>query len=130
MDGVRFLARTAITALAVALAAWLIPGITVGGSDLATKIATLIGVAVIIGLVNAIIKPIVKTLTGCLVFLTLGLFLLVINALMLMLVSWVCGQIGLGFTIDGFWPALFGSVIISLVSGLLSSPFQRDERRA
>lgn len=124
----KFLARTAATALAVALAAWLIPDITVSGSDLATKIVTLLVVALIIGLVNAVVKPVVKFLSGCLVILTLGLFLLVINALMLMLVSWLSGQFGLGFHVDGFWPALFGSIVISLVSGLLSAPFKREGR--
>lgn len=125
----RFLIRTVVTALAVALAAWLIPGITVAGSDLTGKVVTLLAVALIMGLVNAVVKPVVKTLTGCLVILTLGLFLLVINALMLMLVSWLSGQFGLGFSVDGFWPALFGSIIISVVSGLLASPFKQDGRR-
>lgn len=125
----RFLIRTVVTALAVALAAWLIPGINLTGDDQTSKIITLLIVAVIIGVVNAVVKPVVKFLSGCLVILTLGLFLLVINALMLMLVSWLSGQFGLGFSVDGFWPALFGSIIISVVSGLLASPFKQDGRR-
>lgn len=128
MDAVRTIARIVATALAVALAAWLLPGISVHGSSLGSQALTLLLVACLIGLVNAFVRPIVTTLTGCLVLLTLGLFLFVINALMLMLVSWLSGQLGLGFRVDGFWNALFGSIIISFVSGLLYSVLHRERR--
>lgn len=123
------LARIVVTALAVAIAAWLIPGITVAGTGLVNQALTLLAVAVIIAVVNAVVRPIVATLTGCLIFLTLGLFLLVVNAWMLMAASWIAQQFSLGFHVDGFWSALFGSIIISLVTMALSGFTQRKERR-
>jgi putative membrane protein len=72
--------------------------------------------ALIFGLVNALIRPILKLLTCPLIILTLGLFTLVINALMLMLASWLGRQLGLGFYVAGFWPALLGALVISVVS--------------
>jgi putative membrane protein len=121
-------ARIAVTALAVAVAAWLVPGITVTGATPLAVAVTLIAVALIIGAVNAVVKPIVSVLTGCLILLTLGLFLVVVNAWMLMLSSWVAGLVGLGFQVNGFWSAVFGSIIISLVSALLSGLGQKDSR--
>lgn len=115
----RLLIRTVVTALAFAVAAVLLEGITVGGGSRTRQALVLLGVAVIFGLVNALVKPLFTVLTGCLVLLTFGVFLLVINALMLMLTSWISGQLGLGFHVDGFWSAVFGSIIISVVSGLV-----------
>lgn len=119
------------TAAATAVAAWLVPGITVGGADLQQQAITLVLVALVIGLVNAFVKPLAQFVTGCLIVVTLGLFLLVINALMLMLAAWISGQLGLDFAVDGFWSALFGSIIISLVSGLINGIFNsaRSDQR-
>lgn len=126
-----FLVRVGAIAIATGLAAWIVPGISVAGATNAQTILTLLGVALVIGLVNAVVKPLVTLVSGCLVILTLGLFLLVINALMLMLSSWIAGVVGLGFHVDGFWSALFGSIIISVVSGLISAPqLTRPEPRA
>ena len=115
----RFLIRWGITAGAVAIAAWLVPGIYV---DEPHRIWAILLVALVLGLVNAFIRPIVALLScGCIV-LTLGLFTLVINALMLLLAEWVTVDLlGLGFHVDGFWNALLGSVIISIVSFVASS---------
>lgn len=126
----RIVARIVATALATALAAWLISGIALTGGSDQRKVLTLIGVAVIIGIVNAVVRPVVTVLSGCIVVLTLGLFLLVINALMLLLSSWVAGKLGLGFHVDGFWPALWGSIIISIVSGAIYGLLRprRDDR--
>ena len=123
------IARLVATALATALAAWLIPGIKVTGDTTTNKALTLLAVAVIIGLVNIFVKPVVTVVSGCLVLLTLGLFLFIINALMLMLVSWIAGQLKLGFHVDNFWAALFGSIVISLVSGALYAIFNRNDDR-
>ena len=112
--------RTIAVALATALAAWLLPGIEVTGGDTTRVALTLVGVAVIIGLVNALVKPVVAALSGCLVILTFGLFLLVINAFMLQLSAWLAAQVGRGFRVDGFWTALLGSIVISVVSGMIS----------
>lgn len=124
----RTLLQIAATALAVAVAAWLIPGIVVEGNTFAGQAITLLIVAVIIGVLNAVVRPVLKILTGCLIALTLGLFLLVVNAWILMLASWVSGLAGLGFHVNGFWSALFGSIIISLVTMLLSGI--TDKRKA
>jgi putative membrane protein len=77
-------------------------------------------VALIFGLVNTFVKPILKLLTLPITMVTLGLFLLVINALMLLLTGWISDQLDLGFVVDGFLPALLGAIVISIVGFLLS----------
>jgi len=77
-------------------------------------------VAVIFSLVNSFIKPILRVITLPITAVTLGLFLLVINALMLLLTGWVSDQLDLGFTVGGFIPALLGSIVISIVGWVLS----------
>ena len=111
--------RLIVTALATAAAVWLVPGISLTASDTTDKVVTLLIVALIFGAVNAVIKPLVSVMSTCLLVLTLGLFMLVINALMLMLTSWIGTQFGIGFHVDGFWSALFGSIIISVVGAIL-----------
>ncbi|MHA6513059.1 phage holin family protein [Tessaracoccus sp. Z1128] len=113
--------RLLATAVATAIAVWLLPGITLTADTTVNQALTLLGVAVILGVVNAVVRPFAAVLGTCLIVLTFGLFLLVINALMLMLTSWVAGQVGLGFHVDGFWTALIGSFIISVVSAVVSS---------
>ena len=113
------------TALAVAAAAWLLPGIRFDGVDgpfleeVADKAVPALVVALIIGAVSLIVEPLVKLLSLPFIVLTLGLLLLVINALMLMLVGWLAGVLDLGFHVDGFWAALVGSVVITVVTWLL-----------
>lgn len=126
----RTLLQIVATALAVAIAAWLIPGIVVEGTTFTDQAVILLIVAVFIGVLNAVVRPILKFLTGCLIVLTLGLFLLVVNAWILMLASWLSGVFGVGFQVDGFWSALFGSIIISLVTMLLSGVTDRRSRTA
>ena len=74
----------------------------------------------IFGIVNSLIRPLISFFTCLLQVLTLGLFTLVINALMLLLTSWLAGFLDIGFYVDGFWAALFGAILISLVSTVLS----------
>jgi len=112
--------RTIATAVAVAVAAYLVPGIVVSGPTASAKLLTLLAVAVVIGLLNALVKPIVQGLSGCLILLTFGLFLLVINAGMLMLASLIAQNLGFGFSVVGFMPAVIGSIIISIVSGVMN----------
>lgn len=127
----RFLLRLLVNAAALAVATWLISGITLTGTDTTDRIISLLIVALIFGVINAIIKPIFKLVTLPLVLLTLGLFLIVINALLLMLTSWLSGEFGLGWTVDGFWPAVWGSLIISIVSFLLNAfvPDKNENRQ-
>lgn len=117
--------RIVATAVAVWVAAWLIPGIHVGASapvaDASPNlIVTLLVASAVIGIVNSVVKPIAEALTGCLILLTLGLFMLVVNAAMLMFSAWICQQLGVDFTVSGWGAALLGSIIISLVSGLIN----------
>ena len=95
-----------ITAVAVVVAAYLIPGIHVGG------FMTAIIVAIALAILNALIKPILTVLTIPITIVTLGLFLLIINAAMVSLSGWIVS----GFEVDGFWSALFFSIIVSIVS--------------
>lgn len=112
-----------LTILANALALWvaaaLLDGIAFGGEG--TELAlTVVGVAVLFGVVNAVVKPVLQLLSLPLVILTLGLFLLVVNALMLLLTSWLAGVLGLDFRVDDFfWDAVLGAIIISVVGVLV-----------
>jgi putative membrane protein len=116
---IRLLVRWAICAAGVWVAAWLVPGISVTGGH---HVWTLLLVALVLGLVNAFIRPIVSGLACGLVVLTLGLFTLVINGLMLWLASYISQRwLDLGFHVDGFWSALLGAIIISVFSFLVST---------
>jgi putative membrane protein len=117
---VRLIVRLLATAVALAVAAWLVDGITVGPGTDTERALTLLGVAIIFGLVNAIVRPILRLLTLPLVVLTLGLFLLVLNALMLLLTEWIAEQFDLAFQVDGFWSALLGALIVTIVSFLIN----------
>jgi putative membrane protein len=116
---IRLLVRWAISAAAVAIAAWALSGISVSGSH---RVWTVILVALVLGLVNAVIRPVVHVLSCGLVILTLGLFTLVINGLMLWLASYISEKwLHIGFHVSGFWTAVFGAIIISVVSFLGST---------
>jgi putative membrane protein len=112
----RFVIRLLTTAVAVAAAAWLLDGISFDGSDWQDKVLPLLGVSLILGLVSTFIKPVVQLLSLPFIILTLGLMLLVINALMLMLTAWLADIVDLGFTVDGFWTAILGSIVITLAT--------------
>ena len=115
----RFLLRWGITAVSVAVAAWIIPGIYV---DEPHRIWAVALVALVLGLVNAFVRPIVSAFSCGLIVITMGLFTLVINALMLWLASWIAVEwLGLNFHVDGFWNALLGAVIVSVVSLIMSA---------
>jgi putative membrane protein len=116
----RFLVRTAASALALAAAAGVIQGIAVTSNSTGGQILTLLGVAVIFGLINAIVRPIVRLLTLPLFVLTLGLFTFVVNALMLLLTSWISDRLDLPFVVDGFGAAFLGALVISVVSFVIN----------
>ncbi|MEU4209872.1 phage holin family protein [Streptomyces sp. NPDC026206] len=111
-----FVVKTIANAAALAVAIWLLKGITLSGENTARKVVTLFLVALVFGAVNFIVKPVVKLLSFPLFILTLGLITLVINALMLLLTSWLADRADLAFHVDGFWSALVGGVIISIVA--------------
>lgn len=111
----RFLIRLVITAVALWAAVALVNGITFTGSWI-----SLLLVALVFGIVNAIVRPLLKVLTCPLVLLTLGLFIFVINALMLWLTSTLSVSLGLGFHVAGFASAFWGALVVSIVSIVLS----------
>ncbi|MGN9791611.1 phage holin family protein [Streptomyces sp. OZ13] len=115
-----FLVKTIANAGALWVAVWLLQDITLTGDSTGKKAWTLVLVALLFGLVNFVVKPVVKLLTLPLFILTLGLITLVINALMLLLTSWLADTLELGFHVDGFWTAVLGGLIISVVSWALN----------
>jgi putative membrane protein len=118
-----FLIRVLINAAALWVATVLVRGISFTGTNM---IVSLLVVAIIFGVVNAVIKPILAILTCPLYILSLGLFTFVVNALMLLVTSGIAGTLGLGFRVDGFWTALIGAIVISVVSFLLSIVIRED----
>ena len=110
-----FLLRLLINAAALWVAIQLIDGIEHRGNWW-----SLIFVALVFGVLNASVRPLLKLLSLPIIILTLGLFIFVINALMLLVTGWVSGVLNLGFHVDGFWDAFVGGLIVSVVSFLLS----------
>lgn len=106
-----FLLRLLISALGLWLASAIVPGVYVAG------VGSLLIAALLLGIVNAIVRPVLVILTLPITIVTLGLFLFVVNAAMLGLVAWLLP----GFTLTGFWAALWASVVVSLVSWIASS---------
>ena len=127
----RFVTWLAVNTLALGLAVWIFDGITLRGSSTAEETVTLIVVGGIFGLITAFIRPIVNFLSIPLIILTLGLMLLVVNALMLLLTSQIAEWLDLGFHVDGFWTALWGSIVISIASLVLEAifPYRRAAER-
>jgi putative membrane protein len=114
-----------VNALALGVATWLFEGISLTGDSDMNRFLKLLVVGAIFGLITAFVRPIVNLISLPLIVLTLGLMLLVVNALMLMLTSAISGGLNLGFHVDGFWTALWGSIVISLASMVLESIFRR-----
>ena len=110
-----FLLRLLINAAALWVAIQL-----VGGIDHQGSVWSLLFVALVFGVLNASVRPLFLLLSLPFVIVTLGLFILIINALMLRLTSWVSGLLGLGFHVEGFWAAFLGGLIVSAVSLMLS----------
>ncbi|GAA5146554.1 phage holin family protein [Pseudonocardia eucalypti] len=114
-----FVIKVVVTAVALWIATMIVPGLAVGGGDSSAMILTLLVVALIFGLVNAVIKPIVKTVGCAFYLLTLGLIGLVVNALLFLLVGWIADQLGVPFTVDGFWAAFWGAIVVAVVGFVL-----------
>jgi putative membrane protein len=108
-------------AVALAVASWVVGGITLQGATTGRRILTLLIVAAIFGVVNAVVKPVAKLLSLPFIILTLGLLIFVINALMLLLTSWITGKLDVQFHVTGFGSALLGSLVITLVGMLLNT---------
>jgi putative membrane protein len=120
----RFVIRLLVYAAALWVATQLVPGVVFTGDWL-----TLLAVALVFGVVNAVVRPVTKLVTFPFIILTLGLFLLVINGLMLMLTSAVSGWLGLGFDVRGFGAAFWGALVVSLVNAVVWLIARDGERR-
>jgi putative membrane protein len=115
-----FLTRTLATGLGLLVAISIVPGIKFAGSA-----GQFIVLALIFGVVNAVIRPILKFLSCSLVLLTLGLFILIINALMLLITQSLAQTIGIAFVVDGFGSAVIGAIVVSIVS-VIANTVLRD----
>lgn len=130
----RFVSWLLTNTVALAVAAWLIDGIrftgpSSGRAELEEKIVPLLLVALILGIVTSFVKPVLKVLSIPFIVLTLGLFLLVINAAMLGLTSWVAEQLDIGFRVTGFWSAVGGAIVITLVTWVVDGILDDDGPR-
>src|SRR6188768_614078 len=118
----RFLLRFLTNAAALWVATRLVPGVTFSGGWV-----PFLAVSLVLAMINATLRPLTKLLTCPIILLTLGLFALVVNGLMLWLTSAVADTFGLGFRVNGFWPAFWGALVVSIVSTLLSMSVRTGE---
>jgi len=119
----KLILRVVINAVALGAAAYLVPGIRAG------SVTSVLLIALVFGLLNALVRPVLKFLSCPLLVLTLGLFTLVLNAVMLLLTSWLGRQFGIDFSVDGFVPAFVGALVVSVVSVVLSWILIDDGKR-
>ena len=121
----RFLIRWGINAVALYVALSL-PGIHPQSSSWLSYIL----LALIFGVINAFLGPVLKILTCPLILLTLGIFTLLVNTFLFYLAGYIGTRFGVGFTVDGFWSAFLGSLVVSVVSIVLSLFFRDDRKRS
>jgi len=120
----RFLTTWILSAAALAAAAGLLgEHMNIGESADSTgaRVVTLLVVAVVFTVINMFVAPVLKALSLPFIIISLGLALLVINALLLLLTEWITSQFGVAFTLDGFWWAVLGSIVISVVNAVLGA---------
>jgi putative membrane protein len=122
----KILLRVVVNALALAVATWLLAGITLTGASDVDRGVALVLVALVFGVVNLVVRPVVKLLSLPFLILSLGLLIFVINALMLLLTSAISGGLDLGFHVDGFGTALLGALVVSVVTWLLELVLSGD----
>lgn len=117
----KFLIWVLVNALALAVATWLLDGISLTADSTENRVITLVLVALIFGVINAVLGPVIKLLSLPFIILTLGLLLLAINALLLLMTSAISEQLGLGFHVDGFWTAAFGAIVVTVSTWVLEA---------
>lgn len=120
----KFVTAWILSGLALAAAAGLLGdhmNIGVAGDSTTERIVAIAIVAAIFTVINMFVAPVVKTLSLPFIIITLGLALLIINALLLLLTEWVTDKFGVAFSVDGFWWAVLGSIVISIVNTVLGS---------
>jgi len=118
-----------VSAAALGVATWAVPGIELLAGSGWTRVGTLLAVAAIFGLINATLKPLIKVVGCAFYVLTLGLIALVVNGLLLWLTSVIAGDLTLPFHVTGFWPAFWGAIIVGLVSWVLNLLIGDKRRR-
>ena len=131
---IRFLSWLVTTAVAVAAATLLIDGIYFEGpvhgqEEIKHKLVSLLLVALILGVVTSFVKPVLTFFSIPFIIVTLGLFLLVINAGLLKLTSWVADKLDIGFDVTGFWPAVGGAIVVTLVTWIVDGFIGSDEKQ-
>ena len=129
MQHVRFVTWLAANAAALAVALWIVPGLRIDGpssgwEEVQQKIVPLLVVAVVLGTITSLVKPVLTLLSVPFIILTLGLFLLVVNAAVLGLTAWVYARwlephVEQGFHVDGFWSAVLGGLVIAIVGSFV-----------
>lgn len=115
----RFVVDLVVTALALWLVTLIVPGVEIWGG-----VGAFIWVALVFMFVNAFISPVVKLLSLPLRILTLGLFSLLVNALLFSIVGWISNGIGSGLDISGFWAAFFGAIVMAIASWIVEAVFK------
>jgi putative membrane protein len=126
----RFLLRVLVSAAALGVATWAVPGIELLAGSGWSRVGTLLAVGLIFGVINATLKPLIKVVGCAFYVLTLGLIALVVNGLLLWLTSVIAGDLNLPFHVTGFWPAFWGAIIVGVVSWLLNLLIGDKRRRS
>ncbi|MSQ30965.1 MAG: phage holin family protein [Dehalococcoidia bacterium] len=121
--------RTLLLRFAINLAGLFVADRLVPGIHIADWQSLVAGTA-IFAIVNLLLRPLATFVSCCLIVGTFGLFVLVINGVLLAVTAWVAGQLGLGFAIDGFWPAFFGALVISIVSFIATIVVRPETRHS
>jgi len=131
---VRFLTWLLTSAIALTVATLLFDGIRFTGpshgqAEIEHKLLPLLGVALILGVISSLVKPVLTFLSIPFIILTLGLFLLVINAGMLLLTAWFADALDIGFHVDGFWVAVGGAIVITVTTWVVDGLIGSDKDR-
>ena len=124
----RFILRWLINAVALYAAIYLVPGITLQSTGMPNWVA-LVLLALVFGFLNALLRPVLMLLTCPLIILTLGLFTLLINTAMFFLTGRIGALFGWGLSVQGFWPAFLGAIVVSVVSIILSLILKDELKR-
>jgi putative membrane protein len=117
---VQLIIRFVVNGIALWIAALVVDGVDVEASTTTGEVLTILAIAAVFAVVNIVVRPIVKILSLPLYVITLGLFTFVVNALMLLLTSWIADLLDVPFHVDGFWSALLGGLVISFVSWMIN----------
>ena len=112
--------RFLVNGIALWIASLIVDGVDIEASTTTEEVLTVLAIAAVFAVVNIVVRPIVKILSLPLYVITLGLFTFVVNALMLLLTSWIADLLDVPFHVDGFWDALLGGLVISFVSWLIN----------